>query len=81
MAENLLRSISHKISQKSLSQSFLLIFKFSENYPKAYREFPENNRSRDSSTAFPAFYCFLKLLAAESIGYCQAIKLRESRAG
>ena len=30
-----------EISPKSLSQGFLLIFKFSENCPKTYREFPE----------------------------------------
>ena len=35
------KNIIHEISPKSFSQGFLLILKFSKNFPKTHREFSE----------------------------------------
>ena len=80
------KNIFHEISPKSFSQGFLLIFKFSENFPKTHREFSGKNRSRVLLKTFPEFYNFPKFpetillnmryqfcLAAESIGQDGAI--------
>ena len=33
--------IFHEINPKSFSEGFLTVFKFPENFPKTYREYPE----------------------------------------
>ena len=49
----------HKISPKSFSLGFLLIFKFSESYPKTQREFPEKQSLTSFiKSIFPSFITF-----------------------
>ena len=53
--------IFREISPKSFSQGFPLIFKFSENCPKNYRELPEELITREFyQKRFPKFYDFPK---------------------
>ena len=53
--------IFREISPKSFSQGFLLIFKFSENCQKNYRELHEELITHELyQTRFPEFYNFPK---------------------
>ena len=55
------KNIFSKISPKSFSQGLLFIFKFSENCPRTYREFPEEIIAHEFyQKHFPEFYNFPK---------------------
>ena len=88
-ADSFRKNIFHEISLKSFSKGYLLIFKFSENCPKAHREFPEKlSLTSFIKSIFPSFItfrsfprilwstCFQFCFAAESIGHyaCPIVK-------